>query len=125
MFANRSHAAAFLIGLAAFWCAGLLMSVVQVTKDSNSGRHADAGTGEVAAILLASVGAILLIVAQLFNDRRVGGGRTVAGSYRMILPSTLADAARTLGLNGPVTAGLLYAVLVAAIVVFVTALVLR
>ena len=44
---------------------------------------------------------------------------------RTIMPATLAEAARKLGLNGTVVAAALYAVLVAGIVTFFSALALH
>jgi hypothetical protein len=44
---------------------------------------------------------------------------------RTLLPTTLGDAARTLGLNGAMVAGALYTVLLVGILTFFTALIRR
>lgn len=122
MFANRPQAAVFLAGLAAFWIGFLVLAVMLFNHDPHLGRHAQAGTGEVAAILLIAGGGIALSVVQLLLVRRIGSGRLTMGTQlRLLMPSTIGEAARMVGLNGPATAGVLYAILVAGIITFFSA----
>lgn len=126
LFPNRLYAAAFLLGLAAFWCAFLALAMMMLNHDPHLGRRAELGPAEAAAILLLFAGGIALGAVQLLWMMRLDRGRaTMMSSLRVVLPSTIAGAARTLGLNGPVVAGVLYAVLLAGVVTFLGALVLH
>jgi hypothetical protein len=77
--------------------------------------------------LVTAVGAIAVNIAhQILLKRMTGGSRHTMGSMiRTLLPSTLADAARTLGLNGAAVAGALYSVLLVGILTFFTAFIRR
>ena len=125
IFANRLQAAAFLAGLAGFWGGFLVLAAMLLSRDPHLGRHAQPGPAEIAAVLLMGGSGIVLTVVQLLLARRIGSGGMGMWSYRMVMPGTLAAAARTLGLNGPVTAGALYAVLVLGLVAFFSAFVLH
>jgi hypothetical protein len=118
-FANRPQAALFLAGLSAFWGGFLILAVMLFNHDPRLGRHAQIGPGEVAAILLMAGGGIALTVVQLMIARRIGGGRVTMGlQVRVLMPDTIAGAARMVGLNGTVTASVLYAILIAGVLAF-------
>jgi hypothetical protein len=127
LFANRFQAALFLLGLAAFWSGCLVLAVMELVADPHIGRNAQPGPGEAAAILVTAVGAIAVSIAhQMLLKRMTGGSRHTMGSMiRTLLPSTLADAARTLGLNGAMVAGALYTVLLVGVLTFFTAFIRR
>ena len=78
-------------------------------------------------VLLMFAGGLLAITAQRgllarMTERTVP---TFGTLMRTVMPATLSEAARTLGLNGAVVAGALYAVLVAGLVTFFSALALH
>jgi hypothetical protein len=119
MFANRLQAAIFLAALAAFWGGFLILAVMLFNHDPRLGRHAQIGPGEAAVILLMAGGGIALTVVQLMIARLIGGGRvTMRLQRRLLMPSTIATAAATVGLSGPITAGILYAILVTGLIAF-------
>ena len=127
LFANRLHAAMFLLGLGAFWSGCLVLFVMEWAGDPHLGRHAQLGLGEAAAILVTTSGALVVSIAQQFLLRRMTGGSrtTMTALVRSILPSTLAEAARTVGLSGPVVACALYGVLLAGVLAFFSSFILR
>lgn len=133
MFANRFEAALFLAGLAAFWSGFLILAVMLFNHDPHLGRHALAGPGEVAAILMVVGGGIALGIVQLLLVRRfvsrplsISNGPLGIGMQlqllRLLMPRTIAEAARLVGLHGTVTAGVLYAILIAGVIAFFEAL---
>ena len=127
LFANRLHAAMFLLGLGAFWSGCLVLFVMEGAADPHLGRHAQLGPGEATAILVTTSGALVVSIAQQFLLRRMTGGSrtTMTALVRSILPSTLAEAARTIGLSGPIVAAVLFAVLLAGVLAFFSSFILR
>src|SRR2546421_12185899 len=78
---------------------------------------------ELALVVLMFAGGLLAITAQRgllarMTDRTVP---TFGTLMRTVMPATLSEAGRKLGLNGAVVAGGPYAVLVAGIVTFLSA----
>ena len=126
LFASRLHAAAFLLGLATFWCGFLALALMLLSHDPHLGRRAELRPAEAVAIVLLFAGGIALGGVQLFWMMRLDHGRaTMMSSLRVILPSTIASAARTLGLNGPVVVAVLYTVLLAGVIAFFSGLLSR
>ena len=126
LFANRLHAAAFLLGLATFWGGFLAMALMLLNHDPHLGRHAEVGPAEAAVIVLLFAGGIALGAVQLFWVMRLDRGRaTMMSSLRVVLPSTIAGAARTLGLNDTAASAILYVVLLAGVVAFFSAFLSR
>src|SRR2546423_2186866 len=96
LFANRFHAALFLLGLAAFWSGCLALAVMELVADPHIGRNAQPGPGEAAAIWVTAGGALAVRIAHpILLKRMTRGGRPNNGSMiRNPLPSALWDAGR-------------------------------
>jgi hypothetical protein len=127
LFSSRLQAGIFLGGLTAFWGGFLVLGLMQATLDGHSGHDGPTGPAEIAVFALILVGGLLATVAQRGLLMRMTHTTTLnAGTMmRMVMPSTLSDAARKLGLNGPMVAGALYLVLVVGIVTFFSSLAVR
>ncbi|HVS04632.1 MAG TPA: hypothetical protein VHK65_00505 [Candidatus Dormibacteraeota bacterium] len=127
LFSSRLEAGIFLAGLTAFWGGFLILGLMQATMDGHSAHHGPTGPGEVAVFVLILVGGLLATIAQrgLLVRMTQTTIPTAGTMMRMIMPGTLSGAARKLGLNGPVVAGILYLVLVLGIVTFLSSLTVR
>ena len=73
------------------------------------------------------IGAVVFAVAQtgLLTHMTRTTILSAGTMIRMLMPGTLIEAARKLGLNGPVVAGALYLVLLVGMVTFLSALALH
>jgi hypothetical protein len=127
LFSSRLQAGIFLAGLTAFWGGFLILGLMQGTMDGRSAHHGPTGPAEIAVFVLILVGGLLATIAQRGLLVRLTQTTipTAGTMMRMIMPGTLNDAARKLGLNGPVVAGILYLVLVLGIVTFLSSLTVR
>jgi hypothetical protein len=126
LFRSRIQAGIFLGGIAAFWGGFALIGLMQMLG-GHAGSPGPTGPAEVAVLVLTLIGGLLAMTAQRgllvrMTERTVPMFGTM---LRMVMPGTLSDAARKLGLNGPVVAGALYLVLVVGIVTFFGALAVR
>jgi hypothetical protein len=124
LFTSRLLAGIFLGGLTAFWGGFLVLSLMQARVDGHSAHRGPTGPAEIAVFVLILVGGLLATIAQRgLLVRMTNTTIPTAGTMmRMLKPSTLSDAARKLGLNGPVVAATLYLVLVVGIVTFFSSL---
>jgi hypothetical protein len=125
LFRSRFQAGLFLGGIAAFWGGFLLMNVMLI--GTTPGRLRPVGPAEVAPIVLIFAGGIALVVSQRSLSMRMTN-RSIPGMWtqmRMLMPSTMAEAARMLGLNGRLIVAGLYSVLVVGAVVFFTSFLSR
>jgi hypothetical protein len=89
------------------------------------GHSKQLGPEEIPVILLMVAGGIALAVSERTLSMRTTN-RSMPGMWaqmRMLMPSTMIEAARTLGLNGRVVAAGLYTVLVVGMAVFFTSVV--
>jgi hypothetical protein len=115
----------FLGGIAAFWGGFLLLNLMWI--GTTPGRLRLVGPAEVAPLVLVFGGGIALVVSQRSLSMRMTN-RSIPGMWtqmRMLMPSTMAEAARMLGLNGRLVVAGLYSVLVVGAVVFLTSFLSR
>lgn len=125
LFRTRFQAALFLGGLTAFWCGFLLLNLMLIAMGPTPGHSRQLGAEEIPVIFLMVGGGLALVVSERRLSMRMTN-RSIPGMWaqmRMLMPSTLAEAARTLGLNGRLVAAALYTVLLVGIVVFFTSVV--
>jgi hypothetical protein len=127
LFRSQVQAGVFLAGIAAFWGGNLILAVLERTAHGHLGNDGQTAPAELALVVLMFAGGLVAITAQRgllarMTDRTVP---TFGTLMRTIMPATLTEAARKLGLNGTVVAAALYAVLVAGIVTFFGALALH
>lgn len=125
LFRTRFQAALFLGGLTAFWCSFLLLNLMLTAIGPNAGHSRQLGAEEIPVIFLMVGSGLALVVSERnlsmsMTNRSIPGMRA---QMRMLMPSTLAEAARTLGLNGRLVAAALYSVLLVGIAVFFTSVV--
>jgi hypothetical protein len=125
LFRTRFQAGLFLGGIAAFWGGFLLLNLMLI--GTAPGRPETVGPAQVAPIVLMLGGGIALVVSQRSLSMRLTG-RSIPGMWtqmRMLMPSTLTEAARMLGLNGRLVVAGLYSVLVVGAAVFLTSFLSR
>ena len=127
LFRSRVQAGIFLGGITAFWGGNLILALMERTAGGHLENDGQMAPAELAVVLLMFAGGLLAITAQRgllarMTERTVP---TFGTLMRTVMPATLSEAARTLGLNGAVVAGALYAVLVAGLVTFFSALALH
>jgi len=127
LFRSRVQAGVFLAGITAFWGGNLIVALMERTAGGDLGHDGQLAPAELAVVVLMFAGGLLAITAQRgllarMTDRTVP---TFGTLMRTVMPATLSEAARKLGLNGAVVAGALYAVLVAGIVTFFSTLALH
>ena len=124
LFRTRFQAGLFLVGLTAFWGGFLLLNLMLMVMGSSAGHIRNVGAAEVAILALIFGGGIALLLSERALSVRMTN-RSVPGLWtmmRMVMPATLAEAARMLGLNGRLIAGGLYVVLLVGIAAFLTSL---
>ena len=122
LFRTRFQAGLFLAGLTAFWGGFLLVALLVIATGPSAGHPRQVNPFEVVATALTFGGGIALVISERSLSVRLAS-RRVPGFWttmRMIMPATLAEAARMLGLNGRLVAGALYLVLLAGIAAFLT-----
>jgi len=127
LFRSRVQAGIFLAGITAFWGGNLILALMERTAGGHLGHDGQMAPPELAVVVLMFAGGLLATTAQRgllarMTDRTVP---TFGTLMRTVMPATLSEAARKLGLHGAVVAGALYAVLVAGLVTFVSALALH
>jgi hypothetical protein len=127
LFRSRVQAGIFLAGITAFWGGNLILALIERTAGGHLGHDGQMAPAELAVVVLMFAGGLLATIAQRgllarMTDRTVP---TFGTLMRTVMPATLSEAARKLGLHGAVVAGALYAVLVAGIVTFFSALALH
>src|SRR5438874_2978209 len=127
LFRSRVQAGIFLAGIAAFWGGNLILALMERTAGGHLGNDGQMAPAELAVVVLMFAGGLLAITAQRGLLARMTDGTvpTFGTLMRTVMPATLSEAARKLGLNGTVVAAALYAVLVAGIVTFFSALALH
>ena len=124
---SRVQAGIFLAGIAAFWGGNLIVALMERTAHGHLGHGGQMAPAELAVVVLMFAGGLLAITAQRgllarMTDRTVP---TFGTLMRTVMPATLSEAARKLGLNGAVVAGALYVVLAAGILTFFSVLALH
>src|SRR2546429_4022774 len=107
LFRSRVQAGVFLAGIAAFWGGNLILAVLERTAGGHLGHDGQMAPAELAVIVLTFAGGLLAITVQRgllarMTDRTVP---TFGTLMRTVMPATLSEAARKLGLNGAVVAG--------------------
>ena len=127
LFRSRVQAGIFLAGITAFWGGNLIFALMERTAGGHLGHDGRVAPAELAVVVLMFAGGLLATTAQRgllarMTDRTVP---TFGTLIRTVMPATLSEAGRKLGLHGAVVAGALYAVLVAGIVTFFSALALH
>jgi hypothetical protein len=125
LFRTRFQAALFLGGLTAFWGSFLLLNLMLTAMGPSASHSRQLGAEEIPVIFLMVGGGLALVVSERSLSMRMTN-RSIPGMWaqmRMLMPSTLAEAARTLGLNGRLVAAALYSVLLVGIAVFFTSVV--
>jgi len=126
LFRSRIQAGIFLGGITAFWGGFLLIGLMR-TLGGHAAPAGPTGPAEVTVFVLIVIGGLVAMTAQrrLLSRMTDGTVPRFGTMMWMVMPGTLSDAARKLGLNGPVVAGALYLALVVGIITFFGALVVR
>lgn len=127
LFRSRMQAGIYLAGISAFWGGFLILSLMMRASGGRLAADGTAGPAEIVVFVLTLMGGFLALGA--LGDLLVRATHrtmpTAGTPMRMVMPATLIEAARKLGLSGPTIAAILYLVLIGGIVSFVSALSLR
>jgi hypothetical protein len=127
LFPQRRDAVMYLVGLTGFWGGFLLYGLLLASHDRRLARNGQLGPVEALVVAVLVGGGILAFVSMLRLQRRMSE-RSVpkfATQLRIAMPGTIAEAATSIGLNGRLVAGVLYAVLIVGMISFFAGALLR
>lgn len=127
LFPRRRDAVMYLAGLAGFWGGFLPFGLLLASHDPRLARNARLGPVEAVVFAVLIGGGILAMISTLRLQRRMSEHSVprLTTQLRMAMPATIAEAGASLGLNGRLVAGVLYAVLIVGMASFFAGALLR